>query len=138
MDSHELLELSYKHRKHVVFEMNTEGYFFECGNSLLYATFFKYPTISLFLNESAKIVFLSFNGKRTLEEVFNYSYEHFEGIKKDIYFFDFIMTLNMLERYGILCSKIELERRKSIINNKKNTYSQHYMSIVENILLKTQ
>jgi hypothetical protein len=135
MNKNEILKLSYKYRKNVVFEMNSEGYIYENGNTLIYTTFLKYPGISLLLNESAKVIFLSFDGKRTLEDAFENSYEYFEGISKENYFFEFIATFHMLEKSGVLYSKVELDRRISVINRKTQAFNQRYHELMNKSLL---
>jgi hypothetical protein len=130
MNKNEILELTYKYRKNIVFEMNSDGYVYKNGNTLIYTTFLQYPSISLLLNESAKIIFLSFDGKRTLEETFENSYEYFEDISKENYFFEFMVTFHMLEKSGVLCSKLELEHRLSVKNKKTQAFNKCYSEMM--------
>lgn len=134
MDKNKILELAYFYRKDIVFVMNTSGYISENGNNLIYNTYLRTPLISLKLNESAKLIYLSFDGKRTLVEAFEKSFEYFEGISKDLYLPQFLSTVHMLEKRGVLRSTKDIERNKVIEEHQKETFITRYNEIFGKLL----
>lgn len=131
MNTKELIDLSFKYRKNIIFDINPSGYFIPNGNILLYSIFFGPPIQTVALNITSQIMLLAFNGERTLQEAFEYSFEHFENISKNEYFYDFMQVVNRLERSKILISKADEKYYNNIINNKRETL-KHYQQFLEN------
>ena len=131
MDTKELINLSFKYRENAIFEVNPVGYFIPNGDIFAYSVFFEAPVQTLLLNATARVILLSFDGKRTLKEAFEYSYERFEGVSKEDFFYDFMKIVNRYERYKILLSKTDERYYDAIMENKKRAQNKYQLLLDE-------
>jgi len=122
MEKFNIIKTIYEIKKDLIYEFNTNGYFFDEDDFLIYSTFFTQIPISATLNVTSKYMCLLFDGEKNVEEVFNYCVQLFEGVKKDQLMYDLISFIHKLERLNIIYSDKLSGRRDYLKDHRRMTF----------------
>lgn len=127
MKPKEIYNIRFDCQKNLIYEISNKGYIVENEELLSYFTFFDNPPISTTLNITAKIILLAMDGSSTLNNVFESTFNMFDGVKRERYLFDFMVIINHMERLGIIVSKVDKVRNESVLKDKGNA-TQKYLN----------
>lgn len=121
--------------KDLVYEVSERGYIIPIGEGMVtYNTFFATPEINVSFNLSASVILKYIDGKRTLEEILDETFDLYEGITRDRYIGDFMDAINHMERSGVVYSTVERKRYKNIQAMSRKAMDANLAELDRNVL----
>lgn len=130
MSPKEIKKMRFFDMKEIIFEISERGYIISTGeDAISYNTFFVYPEVNAVLNRTASSILLKIDGTHPISEIFDETFEMYEGVTEEDYICDFVDTINHLERSGIIYSILERKRYDKVRENSRKALQRHLRAL---------